>query len=188
MRPIPLTSVRLTLFAREGGRGRRLAASPRRGAARWGGIFSLSVRAGAAMSFAGALLICALCLAGGAAAQDRPGLPEGNSGIADVPGVQAELVGDVRTQAAKNLVALNTIIRLIKNGVPLTEIPSITVENLAENVSLRQADRRPPPKDKARRLTQDVLEATSDDLDDLRASASDGPFAYFVFDVLVLSI
>ena len=64
------------------------------------------------------------------------------AGIYNVPGTQAQLVDIVQTQAATNLIALNTIIRLIKNGVPLTEISSVTADTLRHKVSLRQADDR----------------------------------------------
>ncbi|MCA9465244.1 MAG: hypothetical protein KC643_07345, partial [Nitrospira sp.] len=49
-------------------------------------------------------------------------LTAGLPGI-DVPGALAESVGTIQMSAAQNLVALNIMIRLVKNGLPLTELP-----------------------------------------------------------------
>ncbi|MDR4487053.1 MAG: hypothetical protein R3B83_05955 [Nitrospirales bacterium] len=54
----------------------------------------------------------------------------------DVPGALAGSVGTIQMSAAQNLVALNIMVRLVKNRLPLTELPKMTPKQLAETIIL----------------------------------------------------
>jgi hypothetical protein len=99
----------------------------------------------------------------------------------DVAGARATELDVTQTQAAKNQVAMLSIMRLVKNGVPLGEIPTLTPDEIAKQMTLHTADGRRLPADKARRTAQDIRETFSE-LDDLRLLASADP-EYLVEDV-----
>jgi hypothetical protein len=99
----------------------------------------------------------------------------------DVPGARATQLDTTQTLAARNQVALLTIMRLVKNGVLLHEIPSLSTDRLAERLTLHTADAQPLPPDRARRLLLDVRD-TFADLADLRRLASTDT-AYLADDV-----
>lgn len=100
----------------------------------------------------------------------------------DVPGAQAELVDQVQTQTAKNLVALNAIFRLVKHGVPLVEIPTITAERLSQVITLRKVDAKPLGLKQSKGLVRDIVE-TVVELPDLKALTNQQA-VYFVEDVI----
>lgn len=79
-----------------------------------------------------------------------------------------------QTTAARSQVALLATMRLVRNGVPLAEIPSMTTAEVARRMTLHTADGRPLPADRARRIVQDIHD-TLGDLDDLRLLASADP-------------
>lgn len=99
----------------------------------------------------------------------------------DVAGARATELDVTQTRAAMDQVAMLAIMRLVKNGVPLREIPAMTPDELAEKMTLHTADGRRLPADKARRTVQDIRE-TFADLPDLRLLASSDP-EYLVEDV-----
>ena len=99
----------------------------------------------------------------------------------DVPGSLATELDVTQQQAAKHQVTMLAIIRLVKNGVPLTEIRALTADEIAERMTLHTVDGRRLPADKARRIALDIRDTFSE-LDDLRRLAStDGE--YLVEDV-----
>ena len=107
-------------------------------------------------------------------------LTAGLPGI-DVPGALAESVGTIQMSAAQNLVALNIMIRLVKNGLPLTELPKMTPKQLAETIILNTKMESPLPEAQSRRMVREVKEAFAE-LGVLNALVSDDPFN-FVQDV-----
>lgn len=104
------------------------------------------------------------------------GLPGLN--VAEARAIELDVT---QTSAARNQVSLLAIMRLVKNGALLTEIPTMTPDDVAERMTMHTAGGQPLPADKARAVVQDMI-VTFDDLDDLRLLASADP-QYLVEDV-----
>ena len=107
-------------------------------------------------------------------------LTAGLPGI-NVPGGLADSVGIIQMGAVKNQIAINIMIRLVQNGVPLPKIPAITPEQLAETLILNTKRNTPLPEYQARRMWREMKESFAE-ITVLGRLAADDPF-YFAQDV-----
>ncbi len=78
--------------------------------------------------------------------------------ILNTPALQAEAVAIADTMAAENIVALMYVKRLLKNGVLLQEVNSLSFDELSEAMVMRRADRTPLPKEQARSIYRTIKE------------------------------
>lgn len=99
----------------------------------------------------------------------------------DVAGARATELDVTQTTAARHQVSLMAIMRLVKNGVTLREIPALTPDQLRTRITLHTGDGRTLPPDRATRLVQDIRDTLAD-LEDLKRLASPDP-EYLVEDV-----
>lgn len=100
-----------------------------------------------------------------------------SAGIVGLPEAQAEATAADQMQAARHLTSLMTVAKLLRNGVPLTEIPSLSREQFEEAITLRSAGGRALPGNQATVLFVE-LKQTLADLPALARLASRDPVGF----------
>ena len=70
----------------------------------------------------------------------------------------AEIVGDAQKQSAQNRVAINALIRMMKNGLKLVELPSLNPTMMAAYLVAQDGSGRSLPPERLRGLLRDIKE------------------------------
>ncbi|MGD9851982.1 MAG: hypothetical protein AB7T38_11990 [Nitrospirales bacterium] len=70
----------------------------------------------------------------------------------------SQIVGDAQLQSAQNRVAINALLRMMKNGLTLTELPTLTPAKMANFLVAKDGSGRRLPQDRLHGLLRDIKE------------------------------